>query len=203
MKKTFILALSLVIGVSTMAQTNQELQKAFESSYTKENDSDFSGAIKDLKAVYTEDSYELNLRLGWLNYSAGLFTESMSYYKKCIDMKPASVEAKFGYVYPAAAVGNWDQVKKQYEDILRVDAKNSQAHYRLGLIYYGREEIDKALQHFQVGLNLYPFDYDFNLMMAWTSLKMGKMREAKVLFNKLLLLSPGDESALEGLSLIK
>jgi hypothetical protein len=40
-------------------------------------------------------------------------------------------------------------------------------------------------------------------MMAWTSLKMGKMREAKVLFNKVLLLSPDDESAIEGLSLIK
>ncbi len=32
---------------------------------------------------------------------------------------------------------------------------------------------------------------------------MGKMLEAEVLFNKVLLLSPGDESALEGLGLIK
>jgi tetratricopeptide (TPR) repeat protein len=127
----------------------------------------------------------------------------MAYYTKAIELMPASVEAKFGFVYPAAAVGNWDQVKSQYESILRVDPKNSQGHYRLGLIHYGREEYDKALQHFQVGFNLYPFDYDFNLMMAWTSLKMGKMREAKVLFNKVLLLSPDDESAVEGLSLIK
>lgn len=191
-----------VVWTGSFAQ-DAKLQGAFKTSYTKEADSDFTGAIKDLKAVYSETSYELNLRLGWLHYSAGLFTESMAYYKKAIDLKPASVEAKFGYVYPAAAVGNWDQVKTQYENILRVDSKNSQAHYRLGLIYYGREEFDKALQKFQVGLNLYPFDYDFNLMMAWTSLKMGKMREAEVLFNKVLLLSPGDESALEGLGLIK
>ncbi|MCB9191365.1 MAG: tetratricopeptide repeat protein [Flavobacteriales bacterium] len=191
-----------VIWTGTMAQ-DAKLQAAFKSSYTKEASSDFTGAIKDLKSVYSETSYELNLRLGWLHYSAGLFTESMAYYKKAIELMPASVEAKFGYVYPAAAVGNWDQVKTQYENILRIDAKNSQAHYRLGLIFYGREEFDKALQHFQVGFNLYPFDYDFNLMMAWTSLKMGKMREAKVLFSKVLLLSPDDESALEGLSLIK
>ncbi len=202
MKKLFILLVSACFSMQLSAQSTPE-QLAFKKSYTKETNSDFTGAIKDLKGVYSETSYELNLRLGWLHYSAGLFTESMAYYKKAIDLMPASVEAKFGYVYPAAAVGNWDQVKTQYENILRIDAKNSQAHYRLGLIFYGREEFDKALQHFQVGFNLYPFDYDFNLMMAWTSLKMGKMREAKVLFNKVLLLSPDDESAIEGLSLIK
>lgn len=202
MKRIVIIAISVLLTGGVFGQSSP-LQTAFKSSYAKESSSDFTGAIKDLKSVYSETSYELNLRLGWLHYSAGLFTESMAYYKKAIDLMPASVEAKFGYVYPAAAVGNWDQVKKQYENILRIDAKNSQAHYRLGLIFYGREEFDKALQHFQVGFNLYPFDYDFNLMMAWTSLKMGKMREAKVLFNKVLLLSPDDESAIEGLGLIK
>lgn len=202
MKNIVSFVLSVLISANVFAQSSDH-QIAFKNSYDKEAKSDFTGAIKDLKGVYSETSYELNLRLGWLHYSAGLFTESMAYYTKAIDLMPASVEAKFGYVYPAASVGNWDQVKAQYENILRIDAKNSQAHYRLGLIYYGREEFDKALQHFQVGFNLYPFDYDFNLMMAWTSLKMGKMREAKVLFNKVLLLSPDDESAIEGLSLIK
>lgn len=197
---TVLVCIGLVNAV--LAQNSAE-QIAFKNSYKKENNSDFTGAIKDLKSVYNENSYEVNLRLGWLSYSAGLFTESMSYYKKAIDLMPASIEAKFGYIYPAAAVGNWDQIKSQYENILRIDPKNSQGHYRLGLIFYGREEFDKALQHFQVGFNLYPFDYDFNLMMAWTSLKMGKMREAKVLFNKVLLLSPDDESALEGIGLIK
>jgi len=40
-------------------------------------------------------------------------------------------------------------------------------------------------------------------MLAWTSLKMGKMREAKILFNKVLMISLGDESAIEGMLLIK
>lgn len=203
MKTIYTILILVAFSAVSSAQNDAALQAAFKSSYANETKSDFTAAIKDLKAVYSETSYEVNLRLGWLSYSAGLFTESMAYYKKAIDLMPASVEAKFGFVYPAAAVGNWDQVKTQYENILKIDAKNTQAHYRLGLIYYGREEFDKALQHFQVGFNLYPFDYDFNLMMAWTSLKMGKLREAKVLFNKVLLLSPDDESAKEGLGLIK
>jgi len=52
-------------------------------------------------------------------------------------------------------------------------------------------------------VNLYPFGYDGLLMFAWTNLKAGKLREAKILFNKVLMYSPGDKSALEGLSYIK
>jgi len=40
-------------------------------------------------------------------------------------------------------------------------------------------------------------------MLAWTNFKLGKLREAKVLFQKALLISPDDESATEGLNLIK
>jgi len=39
--------------------------------------------------------------------------------------------------------------------------------------------------------------------MAWTNFKLEKYREAKILFQKTLLISPGDASALEGLGLLK
>jgi hypothetical protein len=41
------------------------------------------------------------------------------------------------------------------------------------------------------------------LMFAWTSYFMGKTREAKILFSKVLLISPNDKSATEGMALIK
>ena len=53
-----------------------------------------------------------------------------------------------------------------------------------------------------VVVNHYPFDYDSVIMLAWTNYRLGKMREAKVLFQKALLIQPGAESALEGLSLL-
>ncbi|MEZ5148221.1 MAG: hypothetical protein R2759_14455 [Bacteroidales bacterium] len=76
---------------------------------------------------------------------AGYFTESLAYYQRCIDLKPLSLEAKFGYVYPASAIGNWEQVKKQYNDILAIDPQNTTANYRLGSIYYGNEDYTTAL----------------------------------------------------------
>lgn len=63
------------------AQTDV-LKEAFENSYTFEKDANYSEAIKSLKTVYKEDNYPINIRLAWLCYSSGLFTESMAYYSK-------------------------------------------------------------------------------------------------------------------------
>jgi Flp pilus assembly protein TadD len=40
-------------------------------------------------------------------------------------------------------------------------------------------------------------------MLAWTNFRLTKYKEAKQLFNKVLLLAPNDASALEGIALIK
>jgi tetratricopeptide (TPR) repeat protein len=176
---------------------------AFKQSYVHEKNGDFKKAVDELKKVYDENSYEINLRLGWLNYQAGVFTESVSHYQKAVNLMPYSEEAKFGLILPKAATGKWDEVTAIYQKILANSPNNTVANYRLGLIYYGKKEYDQAFKHFEKVVNLYPFDYDGLIMFAWTNLQMGKTREAKVLFNKVLLYSPDDKSATEGFKLIK
>jgi len=202
-KLGFIAFLGLAIINTGQSQDYKTIQDAFEKSYLYEYSGDYSKAIDGLKTVYSEESYEINLRLGWLTYLAGFFTESTAYYQKAIELKPLSIESKFGYVYPASALGNWEQVKKQYNDILQIDDQNTIANYRLGSIYYGNEDYTTALKYFEKIVNLYPFDYDGLIMYAWTNLNLGKFREAEVLFNKVLMNTPNDESALQGLELIK
>jgi tetratricopeptide (TPR) repeat protein len=187
----------------SFSQDYKSIQEAFEKSYFLEYSGEYQKAIDLLKVFYSEESYEINLRLGWLSYMAGFFTESTAYYQKAIDLKPLSIEAKFGFVNPASALGNWEQVKKQYNDILDIDPQNSLTNYRLGSIYYGNEDYTTALKYFEKVVNLYPFDHDALLMYAWTNLKLGKLREAEVLFHKVIMNKPNDESALEGLRMIK
>jgi len=197
----FVVVMTIAVQFGS-AQNYEAIQNAFNESYNYEYNGQYSKAIESLKSVYLEDSYEINLRLGWLNYMGGFFTESLAFYQKAIDLKPLSIEAKLGYVYPASALGNWEQVKTQYNEILKIDPQNTTANYRLGSIYYGNEEYTTALKYFEKVVNLYPFDYSSLLMYAWTNLKLGKTREAKVLFNKVLMNKPGDESATDGLNLI-
>jgi len=204
LKKTACIAVIICIfTTSVWAQDYKAITDAFSSSYVHEYTGDYTKAIDALKKVNFDKSYEINLRLGWLTYMSGLFTESMSFYQKAISNMPYSVEAKLGFIYPAAALGNWEQVVKQYKDILKIDPQNPLANYRLGLIYYGREDFNAAYKYFEQLINLYPFDYNYNLYFAWTNFKLGKTREAKVLFFKTLMIQPLDASALEGLSLIK
>ena len=195
--------IALFITNFSFAQNYKEIQDAFYTSYQHESKAEYPKAIDVLKKVYDEKSYELNLRLGWLTYMAGNFTEACAYYQKAINLMPYGIEARFGYINPAAAMGNWDAVVTQYQEILKTDPQNTTANYRLGNIYYGKAKYSEALPYFEKNVNLYPFDYDSLLMFAWTNYRLGKLREAKVLFNKALLNRPKDASATEGLGLIK
>ena len=69
----------LAAGSNASAQNFSETKDAFQDSYIQEATGEFLAAISSLKAVYDEGSYELNLRLGWLSYQAGSFTDALAY----------------------------------------------------------------------------------------------------------------------------
>jgi tetratricopeptide (TPR) repeat protein len=201
--KIVLVIVALCATFMVNGQYNDQVLKAFESSYISEKENDLSKAVSVLRMNYLEDSYEFNLRLGWLSYLLKQFDESNAYYRKALNLLPYSEEAKFGLILPLAAKGEWNEVIKVYNQILENNPGNSVALYRLGLIYYDRKEWPQAFKCFQKVVDLYPFGYDGILMLAWTNLQQGKTREAKILFNKVILWSPGDKSANEGLKLLK
>jgi tetratricopeptide (TPR) repeat protein len=189
-----------------LSQTPDEMTKklnAFTQSYSLESKGNYAEAIEVLRNVYDEGNYETNLRLGWLSYNAGLFTQSQAYYSKAVALMPYAIEARFGIVYPLSALGNWEAVESHYKQVLEIDPNNTTAHYRWGSILYGKQKYTQAKKHFELVANLYPFDYDGILMLAWTNYRLGFPREAKILFQRVLLISADDKSALEGLALLK
>lgn len=201
--KLKLLLIIILLSINLNAQNYKEIQTAFELSYSQEKNGDFQDALKTMKKVYDETSYEVNLRLGWLSYQSGIFKESIAHYQRCLQLKPMSIEAYFGIAFPTLALGNFDQLMTYYTQILEIDPQNTIANYRMGLIYYGREDYLTAAKYLEKVINLYPFDYDSVVLYAWTNFQLGKLREAKVLFNKALFIIPNDKSALEGLNLIK
>ncbi|KGL64005.1 tetratricopeptide repeat protein [Polaribacter sp. Hel1_85] len=205
LRKTIVIAIVAFLGSTTIYAQNDftNLQEAFSKSYKLEAQGDFKLAADEIKMFYKEESYEMNLRLGWLNYMAGNFNESIAFYKKSMELMPYADEPRFGYIFPLSALGRWDEVIEMYNVILENSPHNTKAMYYLGTIYYNRSEFDKALTNFKQIVDLYPFDYDGLLMYAWTNLKLGNKKEAKDLFQKVLLNKPNDASALEGLTFLK
>jgi tetratricopeptide (TPR) repeat protein len=198
----FISILLLLTSASALqAQNEKQLQEAFAASYKHETDGDYTKAADILRKEYDEFSYEINLRLGWLTYLNGSFTESSAFYSKAIQLMPLSIEARLGFVLPASAMGNWDHVITRYNEILKIDPNHYLTNYRMGLIYYYREDYQNAYKYFERIANMYPFDYDAIHMFAWVHLRQGKKKEASTLFNRALLNKPDDSSSLEGLKL--
>lgn len=196
-------ALLLLTTVFVHAQQEAKWQAAFNESYTQEANKQYAAAINTLKAVYEEKSYELNLRLGWLTYLNKEYSSSQGYYQKAVNLKPYSLEAKFGLVQPLAALQLTDKTLQVYEDILKIDPQQTKANYWAGVIWYNRKKYETAARYFEKLVNLYPFDYDGNHMLGWTYLNMGRSNDAKILFGKALLAKPGDASCLEGMKQVK
>jgi tetratricopeptide (TPR) repeat protein len=189
-----------VAAMNGIAQEN--LVQAFKESYAAEKGKEYKKAMEPLKKVYTVDSYEMNLRLGWLTYLSGQLGESVQYYQKAIALKPYAIEPRFGLAYPLGAQGKAEELIGLYNRILETDPQNSIANYRMGLIYYNKGLFEKSMPYLEKVVNLYPFDYDGMLLLAWNHLRMQRVKEARVLFQKVLLYNPGDPSALEGLKLL-
>ena len=198
-----ILFISFLFWVNVSAYSQVSLEKAFSNSYKLEYNGDYSKASLELKKVYSKNSYEINVRLGWLNYMSGQYTESVTYYNRASSIMPLSIEALLGITYPLSAMGNWEQVIKAYNSILKINPNNYSANLKLGQIYLNRTEYKKAQSYFTLLLNQFPFTYDVVINAAWNNYYLGKFREAGVLFNKVLLINPSDESAKKGIELIK
>ena len=145
--KNYILLLLLALSTTLSAQTSVELQEAFIASYMNEESKDYEAAANDLLKYYSNSSYEINIRLGWLNYYNGEYASSLKYYKVAMELMPYSIEAKYGYALPLSALGNWNEVIEIYNEVLKTDPQNSFANYKLGAIYYEQAEYELANSH--------------------------------------------------------
>lgn len=198
LKRTVILCIFCTVALHSSAQLSNNLQKAFQNSYTHEGKKQYAEAISDVMPFYNEGNYETNLRIGWLYYLAKNYTSSQIYYSRAVALKPNAIEARFGFVQPLSLLGSWDKVLDQYASILKVDPQNTQANYWTGVILYNRKQYPNAIKYLLKVVALYPFDYDGNHMLGWAYLFSGKKSEAKNHFEKALLIKPGDTSSTDG-----
>lgn len=193
-KRSALLFFALLLSSRLFSQSDDAVRDALKRSYDAEYQLKYNKATEELLGVYSPNSYELNLRLGWLSYKNNKNLESVNYYKRAIQKMPMSIEAKLGIVYPLAALERWDEVVKQYQVILKIDQYHATANYRLALIYYNRLDYISAWKYIHRYVNLYPFDFDGNSLACWINYSVGKKEEAYVFFKKALMVNPYDTS---------
>ena len=199
-----LVAVNIFLFVSAVAysQTEDAIIECFQKSYKLENGGKYAAAIDELKKVKA-DTYMINVRLGWLSYLAGEYKKATEYYAKAISLRPRSIEARLGYVLPAAKLKAWKNVGDQYDAILSIDPGNYKANYYRGLMYYNQSNYTKASTYINKLEELYPFDYDAVILAAWTTFHLNNKQKAKLLFIQAKTIQPASESAAEGLKMCR
>lgn len=209
MKKHLLVILVLLPIFISVAQSNNSSDTkllTFKNSIQQESIGKYAQAILTIINIYDKYSneYVINLRLGWLYYLNKDYTNSISYYKKALQISgDKSIEAIFGITLPLSEQSDWEAVKGYYEDVINLDENNYTANLRLGQIYLNTENYLNAKVYLSKVEELYPGDYETNLYLAWNYYYLGDKSTAYDLFIEVLTLSPGDESALEGLKLVQ
>lgn len=82
----------ILISLNSVAQSNKPLVAVFKQSYEYEATKNYEAAINVVNSLYSESSYEINLRLAWLYYLSGKQKESVSYYQKAAVIMPVATE---------------------------------------------------------------------------------------------------------------
>lgn len=197
------IAFTLIVSAFSLAGLAQvNVSDVFKNSYAREAEGNYAAAIKEL-AVLNGFEYYKNMRLGWLYYLSKNYESSKGYYQQATKIAPSSVEAWLGLCLPLEAKKETGELEAVYKKILSIDPMNSKINYALATIYYYKKEFALAEKYYDIVVKLYPFDYYSNLMAGWTKYFLGKKNDAKRLFNTVLIISPSDKSAKEGLGLIK
>lgn len=202
MKQIRIVLSGVLFSTAIISQTDKTVL-TFAKSIEQEKKAEYLPAIETMKNSGDTLSYDVVIRLGWLNYKAGFTKNAIHYYKKAIDVKPSSIEPRYGFGFPAYLLADYTSLIDQDLKILEIDPNNKTINGNLGSIYFYQKDYVKALPFFEKVLNLYPFDYDNNLYIAWSYLYLGKSTEAEKHFNRVLLYAPNDKSAQDGLTAIK
>lgn len=190
--KNIIILISVLFCFNAKAQLTSEA--AFSKSYSFEYETQYTKAITALTDLHT-DSYQINLRLGWLYYLSKDYVKSEQYYRKAVAAEASSIEARFGLVLPLSTVGNWNSVLAVYLEIVKLDPNNSTANYRIASIYYARKDYANAKTFVAKVLKLYPFDYDSNLLSGKILMGQAKNADAKKYIIKALEYNPQSEEA--------
>lgn len=196
------ITMALVTSLTGYAQISTDpVEVALKASYAAEATGDYQAAIKALTSVgaSANSSYIAQLRLGWLNYCAKEYQQSATYYKKAVQLAPLAIEPLLGQMLAQQLSENTEEAMRTGNAILRRDPNNYTATSRLAWMYFVKRDYKQSSILYRKLVGLYPTDTEMLLGLGFALKYSGEKKDADKQFNTVLLLSPDNSRALEGL----
>ena len=201
MRKLIMFALLPVVCAFGQAG-DSALATALQASYAAEAKGDYPAAIKPLADLGPADSahYIAQLRLGWLHYCTKNWNESIPHYFKAVQQAPNAIEPLLGLMLPQQAAGKNDEALRTAQMVLRLDPNNYTALSRTAWLLYLAKDYRGAAATYRKLVAWYPADSEMLLGLGYSLKLAGQTQEAAQHFRTVLLLSPNNTRALEGLN---
>ena len=174
-------------GTAEVAPLERQLKKepanvslAFHLSYLYEENAILHRARDVLQqALRFEDSYDIQLRLGYLNSLLGDFDSSVTCYKKAASSIPESEDAWLGLQWSHLQAGRYEESIRAGSRLLMLNDKHAIALARQALANFMLGDFPGALSLYQNALSLDPENGEFLLGMGFTLLRLDKTGEGK------------------------
>lgn len=198
----YCLIMILAASLSVHAQISTDpVEVALKASYAAEATGDYQAAIKPLAALGSSanTSYIAQLRLGWLNTCAKEYPQSAMYYKKAVQLAPLAIEPLLGQMLAQQLSENTEEAMRTGNAILRRDPNNYTAISRMAWMNYVKRDYKQSAILYRKLVGLYPTDTEMLLGLGFALKYSGEKKDADKQFNTVLLLSPDNSRALEGL----
>jgi tetratricopeptide (TPR) repeat protein len=92
----------------------------------------------------------------------------------------------------AKAIEDFDEALKKFQDVLKIDPKNADAHYEISSLLYGANKYDEALVESDQAVKLNPNNKWYLEQMAAIQMKKSNTKDAIKSYEQLIKLSPND-----------
>jgi len=118
--------------------------------------------------------------------------------EKAKELFTQALEVKNDYVDAAIALSALKENEEGgeaiiiMEDLVSKVPSSLDAHFQLGRLYYNQEEYDKAIEQFQIAIQIFPNHSDSIYSLGLVYQKKGESAKALEMFEKVLELNPGN-----------
>ena len=200
-----ILILLMVLVQYVLSISYEDIKSAYHRSFNYEKVQDYDNAIKSLMPVYKSYpfGYTVNLRLGWLYYLKGNFSNAVYHYETSLKALPGSIEPLLGLSLVYLAQKRYSDAERVCYQIIKTDPFNYYGNLRLAYALVGNRKLKQAEKVLMKMLTLYPSDPLLLSKLGEVRYLLGDLRSAGDILSDVLILDPENQTAREILSRIK
>lgn len=129
----------------------------------------------------------------------GRFENALAHQESAVRLMPSAVEYQNQLGYLRYLSGDETAVTA-FETVLRVDPRNGDAWYNLGMVRFGQNQFGEAERAFARAAELMPTDAETWNNLGVARFHNGRIHEAKACFERSLSLDPANEDARQNLT---